>query len=169
MPMTPVRPKQSVSADLVAILMAIIRAQFCGEMADAEWGKHSHFVKRNVVLWPAGFITKKGFIITAERYEQIMRSVFLEIKGKMTNAPIRYWPGYLMKCVQEHWSHHWEEYYQEARSSQALAESGLVALGKLPQRSDGAVEAMAATASILIANRKRKRKAAVSQGSLPGF
>jgi hypothetical protein len=163
------RPTQPVPADLVDRLMAIVRGQFCGDMAGGEWGKHSHFVRLKVILWPAGFVRKKGFTIPAERYESIMRAIFEGIKGNMTNAPIRYWPGYLQKCVQEHWQHHWEDYYREARSAQALTEAGLQTLGKLPARPDGAVDAMAATAAILAHKRQQRRKKPAPQTNLPGF
>ena len=164
------RPKQEVSADLVNGLMAYVRNQFCGSMDGATWGKHSHFVRRNVILWPARFICdKKGFTLTGKRYEQIMRSIFAEIKANMTNAPIRYWPGYLMKCVQDHWKHHWEEYYQEAKSARNIAESTLLTLGRLPARTDSTVETLASAHRVLAAKAKPARNKSPKELSLPGF
>jgi hypothetical protein len=166
----PTRPKQEVSADLVDRLMAIVRGQFCGQMTGKEWGQHSHFVRRNVILWPARFIcNKKGFTLPGVRYEQIMRQIFSEIKANMTNAPIRYWPGYLMKCVQDHWRHHWEEYYNEAKAARNVAESTLIALGRLPIRSDSTVETLASVHKILTAKTKSRTKPAHTEPSFPGF
>lgn len=164
------RPKQEVPADLVDRLMAIVRGQFCGQMTGKEWGQHSHFVRRNVILWPARFICKKkGFTLPGERYEQIMRQIFSEIKANMTSAPIRYWPGYLMKCVQDHWNHHWEEYYNEAKAARNVAESALIALGRLPVRSDHTVETLATAHKILTSKAKPARKTKPLEQALPGF
>lgn len=164
------RPKQEVSADLVAGLMAIIRHQFCGQMTGEEWGKNSHFVRRNVVLWPARFIfTQKGFTVPGPRYEQIMRGVFAEIKANMTNADILYWPGYLMKCVQDHFKHHWEEYYDEAKAARNIAESTMIALGRLPARQDSTVETLAGVHRVLAAKAKQARKPALKEPTFPGF
>lgn len=130
--------------------MVLVRTQFCGDMTGEEWGKHSHFVRRNVIMWPARFICdKKGFTITGERYESIMREVFLEIRQNMTHEPVRYWPGYLMKCVQDHWHHHWEIYYAESKAASNLAQSCLVALGSLPTPTDRTVETISAAHTIL--------------------
>jgi hypothetical protein len=164
------RPKQEVPADLVNRLMAIVRGQFCGQMTGKEWGQHSHFVRRNVILWPARFIcNKKGFTLPGPRYEQIMRQIFFEIKANMTGAPIRYWPGYLMKCVQDHWNHHWEEYYNEAKAARNVAETTLIALGRLPTRTDPTVETLAGVHKVLTAKAKPARKPANQEQPLLGF
>jgi hypothetical protein len=161
------RPKQTVPADLVNQLMILVRTQFCGNMDAKEWGKHSHFVRRNVIMWPARFICdKKGFTIPGERYDQIMRLIFLEIRRNMTNAPIRYWPGYLMRCVQEHWHHHWEDYYTESKASTNLTQSTLIALGRLPDPSDSTIASIAAAHSVLSSKAKRKAIAAPKQMGL---
>jgi hypothetical protein len=152
------RPKQEVPADLMNRLMALVRGQFCGNMTGKEWGKHSHFVRRNVILWPARFVTGKGFTVPGNVYEQILRNIFSEIKANMTNAPIRYWPGYLMKCVQDHWRHHWEEYYEESKAARSSADMALVALGRLPARPDATVETLAGVHHVLTQNAKRKSK-----------
>ena len=158
------RPRQQVPGDLVNRLMLLVRTQFCGDMSGAEWGKHSHFVRRNVIMWPARFICDKhNFSLSGERYESIMRGVFMDIKRNMTGAPVRYWPGYLMHCVQEHWVHHWEEYYQEAKAAANLTQAGLLALQRLPAGSDNAIETIAAAQRILAHKAKRKGLAAPKQ------
>jgi hypothetical protein len=164
------RPKQDVPTEMVDRLLATVRGQFCGSMTGQEWGKHSHFVKKNVVLWPAHYICRvKGFTVTAERYEAIMRGIFMEIKQHGDTGNVRYWPGYLMKCVQDHWNHHWEEYYNESKSARNLAETALVQLGRLPAPVDSAVETLASAHAVLASKAKQKRKPAVKELNLPGF
>lgn len=162
------RPKQSIPADLVDRLMMTVRSQFCYDMQGSDWGKHSHFVRRNVILWPARFIKQHHFTLSAGRYEEIMREIFADIKRKMTTEPVRYWPGYLMKCVQEHWEHHWEDYYNEAKAAGNLASASLVALGRLPQRPDGVVESLAGAHQVLARKSKRGAKPGRQQLSLFG-
>lgn len=164
--------KQNVPGDMVNGLMILVRYQFCADMTGEEWGKHSHFVRRNVIMWPARYICdKKGFVLPGDRYEQIMRQIFLEIRQNMTHGPIKYWPGYLMKCVQEHWKHHWEEYYAESKSAANLAQASLAALQTLPQRSDGAVEAISAAHTVLSykAGQRAKKKAAARETQMGLF
>ena len=146
--------KQPTPDDIVSSLMALIRGQFCGDMDSKEWGQHSHFIKKNVVLWPAHFVCNvKGFTLPAERYEAIMRGIFDEIKAHGTQDNVRFWPGYLMKCVQDHWKFHWEEYYAEAKSIHNLATTALMRLGQVRQE-DRTVEALALARRALLGTKK---------------
>ncbi len=151
------RPKQETPEAMVARLMGLIRGQFCGDLADKDWFKHSHFVKRNVVLWPARFVKGKEFTLPVARYEAIMRGIFDGIKEHGQTGQIRYWPGYLMKCVQDHWRLHWEEYYNEAKAVRNISETALVSLGKVAP-ADRGLEALAVAQSVL-AGRRRKQPA----------
>lgn len=137
------RPKQIVPEELIGSLMSLVRGQFCGDMTAKEWAQHSHFVRRNVVLWPAHFVFNvKGFTLPGQRYEQILRGIFSEIKQMGHTDVVKFWPGYLMKCVQEHFEHHWEEYYAEAKSVRNMAMHTLATLGSKPAE-DKTVEALA--------------------------
>lgn len=152
-------PKQEAPDELVNKLMGVIRGQFCGDMSPKEWGQLSNFMRRNVVLWPARFITGKRFTITADRYEQIMMEIFDGIKRKGTQGAIRRWPGYLMKCVQSHFEINWETYYQEAKGVRNIAMHALVNLGKV-QAEDKTVETLAMAQRVLSAKQPKKKKIA---------
>jgi hypothetical protein len=123
-------------------------------MSPKEWGQASHFLKRNVVLWPARFMVAKGFTVPAPRYESILRSIFSDVAVHGKTGAIKYWPGYLMKCVQDHMRHHWEEYYDEAKSIRSTAEIALLHLGKLQRQNDPTVEALAAAHKVLTDKRR---------------
>lgn len=161
------RPRATASAELLERLLGLVRGQFCSDLTDKEWFQHRRFIQAKVLLWPAAFMRGKGFILPERRYEEIMRGIFQEIKRHGQTGAIRYWPGYLMKCVQDHWRHHWEEYYQEAKSVRALAEQALMA-GRVAPQSDRSVEALAAAQKVLAATVRRK-KATVSTGAQLGF
>ena len=161
------RPRQDVPGEVIGRLLGLVRGQFCGELTDKEWFQHRRFVQAKVLLWPAGFMVGKGFTLPVARYETIMRGIFAEIKQHGQTGAVRYWPGYLMKCVQDHWRHHWEEYYQEAKSARSLAESMLVACQGKAAPEDRGVEVLAAAQRVLSGSR-RKRVTAVKQLSLFG-
>ena len=157
--MLPARPSQDTPEALVSRLLATIRGQFCGDMSPGEWAMHSHFVRRNVVLWPARFMFGKGFTIPASRYEQIMRDIFQTIIQQGQTGAVKFWPGYLMHCVQQHWHHHWEDYYQEAKSARNLVAT-LIAGCKPVEHEDRTVEALAMAHRVLTSKKPKSRPAA---------
>jgi hypothetical protein len=156
--MSQARPKQETPEELVNRLLGTVRGQFCGDLADKEWFQMSGFVRRNVILWSAAFVTGKGFTMPPQRFESVLQGVFTEIKQHGQTGQIRYWPGYLMKCVQDHWRHHWEDYYKEAKAVRNIAEAALVNAGKAAP-TDKTVDTLAAAYRVL-AGTKRKSKVA---------
>lgn len=159
------RPRQVTPESIVAGLLALVRGQFCGGMEDKEWFQHSHFVRRNVILWPARFMVGKGFTLPPDRYESILQSVFMEVKHHGQTGDVRFWPGYLMKCVQDHWRHHWEEYYQESKSARSISETALVAIKKVAHE-DRTVDALAIAHRVLSKRGRKSRAATRKQLSL---
>jgi hypothetical protein len=155
------QPKQEVDEQLVGRLMALIRGQFCGDMTPKDWAQMSNFIRRNVVLWPARFITGKSFTITGARYEQIMREIFDDIKRKGNTGAVRRWPGYLMMCVQSHFKINWETYYRESKSVSNIALHTMATLGKVGSQ-DKTVEALAMAQKVL-ASKHEKRKLVVTK------
>jgi hypothetical protein len=149
-------PKQVAGDELVAKLMALIRGQFCGDMTPKEWAQMYHFIRRNVVLWPARFITQKRFTITGARYEQIMLEIFEGIKRNGTQAVVKRWPGYLMKCVQSHFEVNWETYYRESKGVSNIALHTLATLGKM-ETQDRTVEALSMAHRVLTSRPKKKK------------
>jgi hypothetical protein len=80
---------------------------------------------------------------------------------------IRYWPGYLMHCVQEHFKHHGDDYYQEGKSVRSALERSMMAFKRIstPEAGPDPVRQMA-QARALISSPKRTRKRAPKQGLL---
>ena len=150
------RPKQTTDTEMEARLLGIVRGQFCSDLTDKQWFQHIQFVRVNVILWSARFVTKHGFTLPGERFEGILKEVFMDIKRHGQTGQVRYWPGYLMKCVQDHWQHHWEDYYKEAKSVRNLAEAALVNSGKVTA-ADRTVETLALAHQVLTGNRRKKR------------
>src|SRR5690349_2804799 len=97
------RPKQETPADMVDRLLTHVRGQFCGDMDDKKWFSLQDWFRAYVIMWPARQMNKKGFTLPARRYEDILREIFMGIKKHGRTAVVRDWPGYLLKCVQDHW------------------------------------------------------------------
>jgi hypothetical protein len=155
------RPKQQLADEIVADLMRTIRNQFYPDLTDKEWFKdHYHFTKKNVVLWPARFIYGKGFTMTGERYKAILMGIFDTIKAHGNTGRVRHWQFYLMKCIQEHFKHHWEDYYAEAKSARSLAEHALLGLRRATAATvaPDPIEAMALAQRLAAPGRRVRRK-----------
>lgn len=163
----PVRPRleQPLPEEITRDLLCTIRRQFVPDVDEKTWFKeHNQFIKRNVVLWPARFIVIKGFTLPVARYKTIMQGILTEIKHHGQTGAVRYWPGYLMKCVQEHWRHNWETYYQEAKSATDRADKTLIALRQITtDRAPDPIAAMAAAQRILTAPKRRPKPAPEKQ------
>ncbi|HEY4417584.1 MAG TPA: hypothetical protein VGO57_17975 [Verrucomicrobiae bacterium] len=162
-PKTDHHPKQELSGEIVAQMMRKIRGQFCGDVPPKQWAQDFNWIRKNVVLWPAHFIcNRKHFTLPPGRYVEIMQGIFDDIKSKGNTAAVRYWPGYLMKCVQDHWQHHWEDYYTEAKAVRNLALHTMANLGTVKPE-DKTVDVMAMAQRSLNAHRNSGRKPAKKQ------
>lgn len=127
----PTRPDQETPAEIVAAILRAIRLQFCPDLSDKEWFKaHYHFIKMRAVLWPAAFMKKKGFSVPPERYKAILFGILQEIKRHGDTGRVQYWPAYLTKCIQDHFNHQWETYYQEAKTVRAATDRALLAFSR---------------------------------------
>lgn len=142
-------------------LLTAVRNGFYGEDPEA-WFKDQHFIKRNVILWPASFVVRKGFTMSPERYKSAVLEVFQGIKQHGQTGAVKFWPGYLMKCIQDHFKIHWEEYYQEAKAIRTKVDLALFAAQRATdaQRGPDLVESMAAAHSVLKTRRSAKVKPA---------
>ena len=129
---------------------------------------HRHFIQRNVVLWPARFMWGKGFTLPAPRYEAIFRDIFHTIKARGQTEAVKFWPGYLMHCTQQHWKHHWEDYYAEAKSIRNQITHTLLACQQAAP-ADNTVEALAIAHQVLTEKKRKSRSRPVHQLAFPGL
>jgi hypothetical protein len=107
------------------------------------------------VLWPAGWLNRKGVTLPAERYKEIMQGLFVEIKVN-ASAALKYPPGYLMKCVQDHFRIQGEKYYDEGKAIRAKATSALFGAQKAARVADP-VAALADAHKVLTATHRKQK------------
>lgn len=84
----PIRPKQQLPGEIIGDLMGAIRNAFYA--GDERWFADQAFLRRRVVTLPP------------QRYKEILLEVFQEIKRHGQTESVKYWPGYLVHCMQQH-------------------------------------------------------------------
>ncbi len=122
------RPKQQTPVELIADLMMFAKSFYQDD--PQQWFKDQHFIKRNVVTWPARWLNNKGVTLPPDRYKSIMIDIFMDIKRHGQTGTIKYWPAYLMKCVQDHFKVHGEEYYNEGKSIRSKIEASMLLINR---------------------------------------
>jgi hypothetical protein len=157
------RPKQVLPGEIIADLMGVIRNQFYPD--NKAWFADQEFIRRRVVTWPARWLNGRGVTLPPARYKAILLDIFLEIKRHGQTGAVKYWPGYLVHCVQEHFRHHGEEIYGEAKALRNLVEHAVLA-GR--RAADGAgsndpVAGLALVHQALTSAHKRRPKAVKKQ------
>jgi hypothetical protein len=150
------RPKQEVTKDLLGDLMAAAKT-FYADCPD-RWFADQHFIKHRVVTWPAAWLNSRGVTLPPERYKAIMLGIFETIKQHGMTEAVRYWPGYLLKCVQSHFKIHEDEIYNEAKAMRNRTEAAMrVCQGALKaSKSVDQVSAMAEVHKALVGAHRRK-------------
>jgi hypothetical protein len=150
------RPKQETPAAMLHALTRIVRRQFCPDLTDDDWYPHLRFIKR-VLTYGASYLNKRGVTLPPARYEAIYQDIFQGIKAHGQTGSIGYWPGYLLRCVQSHFKHHGDEYYEEGKNMRALAERALYATQRAQEAAQAAdpLEAYAQAHAVLAARKRR--------------
>lgn len=158
------RPKQQVPAEIITDLLQAARS-FYGDCPD-KWHADQHFIKRNVVTWPARWLNSRGVTLPPERYKEIVLEVFQGIKQHGKTEAIKYWPGYLMKCVQDHFRVHGEEYYNEGKAIRNKVEAVMLVTGKAAPAVADPIAAMAEVNRALGSKKTAKKRSTKEQLSL---
>jgi hypothetical protein len=125
------RPKQELPADIMDDLLGAVHRQFCPDLQGKAWFTQVGFFRR-VLTWPASWLDRRGVSLPPARYKEILLGVFNEIKGHGNTSVVKRWPGYLLRCLQSHFSHQGDRYYEEGKSIRALADRALLSYVKSP-------------------------------------
>lgn len=121
------RERQDMPQEIVGDLLGIIRGQFCGDLSDKAWFQNRRMFLR-VVTYPAGWLSKRGVTLAPTRYKEIVLGIFDGVKAHGSTGAIKHWPGYLLHCVQEHFRHHGDEIYEEAKAVRHSVERAMARL-----------------------------------------
>lgn len=143
---------------MVDDLLEALRGAFYADATPEQWHLDRFFLKIHVVTWPAFWLNKRGVTLRPERYKAILLGVFNEVKRHGATGEVKHWPRYLTHCVQQHFKHHGEEYYEEGKSLRASLE---IALGKVEaaRRTADPVQAIGQAHDVLRTRRRQAKKA----------
>lgn len=147
------RLKQPLSAELKDSCLAVIRSKFY-QGDDKSFYQDRSDLLRNVVLWPAAWLNKRGVTLHGDHYRQIFIKIFLQAAAHV-QSKVRYRPAYLKQVIQSHFQKHGEEYYDQAKSTRNLLEQTMVALGQPRPAAPDPVHELA-TAHQILATRHKK-------------
>ena len=164
----PDRPTQQTPAELLVFLLQFVRAGFYRDCPD-RWFADQHFIRRKVLTWPAIWLDKRGVTLSPDRYKEILVGIFSTIKTHGNTESVRYWPGYLLHCVQEHFKHNEENIYEEAKSLRNKTEAVMLAFHRATdaQRApDPVVSLVQVAAALAVATKKKKTSNSKQQLSL---
>ena len=116
------RPKQEITAKILGEILGSIRGFFYAKAEPKKWFQDLPFLRQNVVLWAAHWLDRKGVTLPPERFRDILTGIFKDIAVHRQAETVQYWPGFLAHCVQVHFEHHGEAYYEEGKSFRAILE-----------------------------------------------
>lgn len=154
------RPRQQLPVEIIGDLMTAVRNGFYG--GDEKWFPQQADIRRMVVTWPAAWLNQRGVTLSPERYKALLLGIFNDIKAFGNTGGVKYWPRYLRFCLQEHFKHHGEEIYEEAKALRNQVETALMAGRQAAEASRGAdpVAAVALVHQALVKGHRRKHRPA---------
>jgi len=129
----PQRPKQDLPRQIVDAILYFIGHHFYPDRTSTAaarklWAQDRHFYRRHLITWAAAWLDQRGVTLKPERFQKLICDKLLDAKLHLS-AGARNWPRYLTHCIQDHFHHHGEAIYNEAKALRAQVEN---TLGKLP-------------------------------------
>lgn len=103
--------------------LGLIRRRFFAKTPEKQFFQERDLLLQ-AVAFPAAHIYKRyGVAGTDPLYGRILANVIDTIVRKGNRAKIKRFSVYFLHCVQEHMSHHGEEYYKAAVAARSAADS----------------------------------------------
>lgn len=151
------RRAQETPGEMVETLLGMIRGQFYGDRPAGEWFRDQNFIKREVVLWPASWLKKRGMVMDPVRYKMLIVEKLQDVKRNCAQGQFQYFPAYLARCIKDHFQHHEDTIYEECK---ALRGQLAAVVSKLRPTASGPdlVDSLCAARAVLKAGQKAKAK-----------
>ncbi len=67
------------------------------------------------ITWPATWLQQRGVTWSGQRYTQTLFDLFQQIKRHGATGEIQYFPGYLLKVIQDHFAHNSDDFCDEGK------------------------------------------------------
>lgn len=149
------RQEQETPAEMVDTLMGMIRGQFYADAHPREWLRDQHYIRREIILWPASWLKERGMVMDPVRYKALIVEKLQDVKRNCAQAKFTYFPAYLARCIRDHFHHNEDSIYEEAKALRGQLAS---VLGKLrPDQGPDLVDTLTAARDVLMARKRAKR------------
>ncbi len=162
---------EATQIDLGPIL-ADIRRRFYGRLPEKRFFQDRAMLEY-AITWPAAWLRGRGVTWSANRYFATISGKLDAIQKHGTQAATAYFPGYLLKVLQDHFAHNSDAICEEgkaARNAFGLAlgkiTAATAAQGSSVRAEEAVIDVLAAAHSLLAKPRARK-KAAPRHDSTP--
>jgi hypothetical protein len=157
--------------DFLQAQLRKIRFQFLPDDPKAFFQQQKMIIK--AICYPATYLQKRGVQLPERRLEQILNEVLRGIMHHGQTSKITWFGGYFLKCIQEHMSHHGDEYYDEGKDLRTILQKTLAELSKkevadLPSAQDDTTARLADAAKLLKSTKPIRKNSAVKGGRKTG-
>jgi hypothetical protein len=150
--MTSHRPIQPTPKELTDSLLDFLWRKFY-EGEPKAFAQDRSRLLRWVVLWPSGWLKKRGVSLPTDRYYAMVTGVFLDSLSFRSDR-ITYLPAWLGHVLQQHFAHHEEAIYDEAKSIRTLADQALLVAGRAVGRQSDPIDELAAALRLVSAKKR---------------
>lgn len=158
----PVKVPEAVVNDLVGAL----RGQFLADCPEKRWFAHERPLLVRAVTYPAWFLNNKstGAALSWRRYQEIIFGVMTAIKHHGRQEKFGSFGRYFFKAVQDHMTHHWEDYYVESKAASNAIDLVMSRLqpGERPA-ADSTVQKLAELHTAVVPRGGRKKKVVAAE------
>jgi hypothetical protein len=148
---------EETKVELDAILAAINQRFYRGQ-PDRRFFQDRAMLQK-AVTWPATWLRARGVAWPAKRYFGVISEKLAEVQAHGASASeIQFFPGYLMKVLQDHFAHNGETYTREGKhvgQSIAYILAGLPpAVARAQREKETVIDALAAAHALLASKPK---------------
>lgn len=105
------------AAEVIESALTEVRRLFYADMQ--KFAQDREFLVR-VLTVPAKWLHERGASMPASWHARILGLILADAKAHQA-GPARFFPGWLLKVVQEHMQHQGDRYYQAAKGTRHLA------------------------------------------------
>ncbi|SRR6266496_305001 len=154
-------------ARFVEEMLRLIRREFFVQKTDRRFFQERSMLIQ-AITWPAKWMNDRGARLPALGYRRILIKVIGTIKRHGNLAKIQRFSAYFLYAVQEHMTHHGDEYYYEAKAARPIsavvqAVARRVRPGQAP---DSTTETLAQINQVLRSKGGRRQRIPASQPDL---
>lgn len=144
-------------------IMQMIRTQFYAGAKPGVWQRDQHYIRREVVLWPASWLKEKGMTLPAHEYKRLLVEKIVDVKRHIQVAKFTYLPSYLERCIKSHFGCQEDRLYGQVKSVQTPLAALLrgVKVGAAPD----VISPLSAAHEVLVGRQNAKKAAQRSEKS----